>query len=348
MIRLLLIYLLFSFFLSLSVFSKIPENYYKAATDLSGNDLKEALYNIIKGQIEYSYTSTSTDVWDILKESDQDADSSENVVLVYTQYSVSGSQEYNSGTGWSREHVWAKSHGDFGTDKGAGTDLHNLKPADISVNSARNNKDFDDGGEQYFDNGGTIATSCYNTSYSWEPTDKVKGDIARIIFYMATRYNGENNEPSLSIVDAINTIDLCDNDNKIGYMGRLSSLLRWNNEDPIDSFEIKRNELIYKHQNNRNPFIDHPEYINKIWQSVVTNINSPILKNTLITTHKNSISVTLAENENTRMSLYNITGVIISSQNITGSTTYNNLTSGIYILTLQQGNDVLTKKILIH
>jgi endonuclease I len=124
----------------------VPEGYYTRAENLKGTALKEALNEIIKGHVEYPYTSSSTDTWDILKETDRDTANPENVILIYSGWSVNAAQEYNNARGWSREHVWAKSHGDFGTSKGAGTDVHHLRPCDISVNSARGNDDFDNGG----------------------------------------------------------------------------------------------------------------------------------------------------------------------------------------------------------
>ena len=123
-------------------YAEIPSGYYDNASGLSGATLKAALNNIIDGHTEFPYTSSGTDVWDILKVSDRDPNNSNNVLCVYTQYSMDASAEYNSGSGWSREHVWAKSHGDFGTSTGTGTDVHNLKPEDVSINSTRNNKDF--------------------------------------------------------------------------------------------------------------------------------------------------------------------------------------------------------------
>jgi endonuclease I len=242
----------------------IPSGYYDGASGKSGSILKSALNDIIDGHTEYPYTSSGTDVWDILKVSDRDPNNSSNVICIYTQYSIDAAQEYNSGAGWSREHVWAKSHGDFGTATGAGTDIHNLKPEDVSVNSTRNNKDFDDGGTLATDNSppsgydGTL--DCYTTSYTWEPPDGVKGDVARIIFYMVTRYEGENSEVDLEMVDYADSAPSLE-----PYHGVESTLLSWHIADPVDSFEHYRNEVIYGYQGNRNPFIDHPEYVNAIW-----------------------------------------------------------------------------------
>jgi len=254
---------LLTFVLSLfgfASFTQIPEGYYNSAAGLSGESLKTALYHIIKGHIEFPYTSTSTDTWDILKETDKDTTNPENIILFYSGWSVNAAQEYNNNTGWSREHVWAKSHGDFGTELGAGTDVHHIRPEDISVNNARNNKDFDNGGSLYIDKSGP--TECKTDVDSWEPRDAVKGDVARMLFYMDTRYEGENGEPELELVDAVNTFDM--NTPGKGNHGKLSTLLQWHKIDPVDSFEINRNNVVYKYQKNRNPFVDHPEYIDLI------------------------------------------------------------------------------------
>ena len=256
-------------FVILNGFSQIPEGYYDSATGLTGENLKNALNNVIKGHQEFPYTSTAIDCWDILKETDKDTANPDNIILFYTGWSVNAAQEYNSGKGWCRENVWAKSHGNISNTKGAGTDVHHLRPTDISVNSARNNKDFDTGIIQYIDGDGP--TECFSEVYTWEPRDAVKGDVARMLFYMAVRYEGENGEPDLELVDAVNTDEL--NEAGKGYHGRLSTLLQWHIADPVDSFEINRNEIIYSFQKNRNPFIDHPEFVAKIW--ITTGLEVP-------------------------------------------------------------------------
>lgn len=241
--------------------AQIPAGYYDGTSGLYGEALKSQLNDIISGHTEYPYTSSGTDVWDILKESDRDPDNAANVILLHTGWSVDAAQEYNGGSGWNREHVWAKSHGDFGTSAGAGTDAHHLRPCDISVNSARGNKDFDDGGDQYFDDGGTIPTECYSDEDSWETRDAVKGDVARMIFYMATRYEGENGELDLEAVDEVNNYPDPEH-------GKLSTLLTWHEQDPVDDFERNRNEVVYSYQGNRNPYIDHPEFVNNVWGGI--------------------------------------------------------------------------------
>ncbi len=229
-------------------YTQIPLGYYDDASGLTGDDLKSALHNIIDDHTEKSYG----DLWDILKESDEDPDNSSNFILIYTGRSISNTSGYPD---FNREHVWAKSHGDFGNNPPAGTDAHHIRPSDVSVNSDRGNKDFDNGGTQHSE-----ATGCYWDFDSWEPRDAVKGDVARMMFYMAVRYEGDvSGEPDLELVDYIT------GSTSSPIFGKLNTLLEWHNEDPVDDFERNRNEVVYSYQNNRNPFIDHPEYVAEIW-----------------------------------------------------------------------------------
>lgn len=255
------------------VISQIPPGYYNSADGLTGNSLKAALNDIIDGHIEFPYTSSNTDTWDILKETDKDTIDPSKVILLYSGWTVDGAQEYNGGNGWNREHVWAKSRGDFGTSQGPGTDVHALRPCDISVNSARNNRWFDFGNEEYIDTDGPTGSFTSSTEWVWEPRDEVKGDVARMLFYMVVRYEGENGEVDLELVDYLPT----DNNTNDPIHAVLNTLLLWHNADPVDDWERNRNDVIYyNYQENRNPFIDHPEYVQEIWGSPA-NINKETL-----------------------------------------------------------------------
>ncbi|NPA35243.1 MAG: T9SS type A sorting domain-containing protein [Chlorobi bacterium] len=311
-----------------SLFAQIPEGYYDDAEGLSGNELKTALYNIIKGHTEYPYTSSSTDVWDILKETDRDPSNPDNVILFYTGWSVNAAQEYNSGSGWNREHVWAKSRGDFGTDMGPGTDCHHIRPCDISVNSARNNRWFDECSTPYLDNG--VETGCY-TSYDiwvWQPRDAVKGDVARMIFYMATRYEGENGEPDLRVIDYLPE----DDDTEEPVHAKLDVLLKWNEEDPVDDFERNRNEVVYSYQHNRNPFVDHPEYVDKIWK-VTTSTASVAMEPVDVHVYPNPSTgcINVDNPKGLEITVYSIAGTVVkkTSEHIVHIT---GVTPGIYLV----------------
>jgi endonuclease I len=231
-----------------AIFSQ-PTGYYNGTEGKSGDDLKTALHEIIDDHVAYSYFAAKT----IMKFSDVDPANPDNVILVYTGRSQANNTYGTGANDINREHVWAKSHGNFEGVAPMYGDVHNLKPADASVNQSRSNKDFDNGGVQHPE-----ATGCYYTDSSWEPRDEVKGDIARIIFYMDARYEGTNGELNLTVVDAVNTYPLPEH-------GRLSTLLEWNLQDPPDDFERNRNNVIFSWQKNRNPFIDNPEFAQLIW-----------------------------------------------------------------------------------
>ena len=144
--------------------AQIPTNYYDDAEGLSGDELKSALHTIIKtGHVRFPYTSGSTDVWDILRDIDEDPNNSSNVILVYTGRSQSKTANGTAADDWNREHIWAKSHGFPDAGDYAYTDVHHLKPCDASVNSSRGTKDFDVGGSQHVE-----ATECYTDGDSWE------------------------------------------------------------------------------------------------------------------------------------------------------------------------------------
>jgi len=227
------------------------DSYYADALGKTGTALKTALNGIIKGHTTVSYST----VWDALKETDEDPNNSNNVILLYKQTSQAKNTNGGSVDDWNREHVWAKSHGDFGTSRGPGTDLHHLRPTDVTVNSSRGNKDFDMGGSVVSE-----APLCKTDSDSWEPPDEVKGDVARMIFYMAVRYEGNDGYPDLEVVNYSTT------GSKNPVHGKLSTLKQWHQQDPVSDFERQRNDKIYTNwQSNRNPFIDRPEWVEAIW-----------------------------------------------------------------------------------
>jgi endonuclease I len=177
----------------------------------------------------------------MLDETDRDPNQSGNLILVYLGTSVSG--VWDSGNTWNREHVWPQSLLGVSADNStvnSASDLHNLKPSDPAENSSRGNK--------FFGNS--------TTSQTYEPRDEVKGDIARILFYMDIMYD------ELSLIEA--------NEGNTYQMGNLDALLAWHIEDPVDDFEMYRNQKIEAFQGNRNPFIDHPEFADKIYGSTQT------------------------------------------------------------------------------
>jgi endonuclease I len=227
-----------------------PGDYYAGAEGKTGAALKSALHTIISNQTKLSYDQ----VWNALKDTDQDPANTNNVIEIYSGRSLSKSSNGGDPDDWNREHVWAKSHGDFGTATGPGTDIHHLRPEDVSVNAARGNLDFDNGGTAV-----SQCSGCTADSDSFAPRGAVRGDVARMIFYMAVRYSGDDGFADLELNDSVGN-------GTAPYIGKLSVLKAWAAADPPDAFEKRRNEVIYTtYQHNRNPFIDHPEWITSIW-----------------------------------------------------------------------------------
>jgi len=237
-------------------FSAIPDGYYDNASGLSGTALKAALHNIIDDHTEKSYSF----LWTGLIYTDEDPNNSSNFILLYSGRSEPKTATYPI---WNREHSWPKSHGDFGDSPPAGTDMHHLRPTDVEVNGSRGSKDYDNGGSLVSE-----TTDCYTDGDSFEPRDEVKGDCARMMFYMTVRYEG-GGEPDLELVDYTGTSG--------SNLGKLSTLLAWHIADPVDDWERRRNDRVYSYQNNRNPFIDHPEYVSYIFGGEVpSELDAPL------------------------------------------------------------------------
>lgn len=200
----------------------VLSEYYQSAAGLYGTDLFNALRTLMNSKTLYNYDFAKT----ALAQTDKDPNNPNNLILMYGGQSVSGA--WDAGVTWNREHVWPQSllgTGDS-TPIGPATDLHNLKPEDPVTNSTR--------GNQYFSNTG---------EGGYTPRDEVKGDIARILFYMELTYS------NLTLIDGVPTTY---------QMADLSTLIEWNALDPVDAFEANRNQVIFGYQGNRNPFIDYP------------------------------------------------------------------------------------------
>ena len=199
--------------------------------------------------------------------------------------------------GIDREHIWAKSRG-FGKDgttefsgPGARGDLHHLLPGDSYVNSSSHSNYYygfvdkakitDDAGTAYMIDGVKVVDGNYRGTSStigsgtvFEPQDCDKGDIARACFYMVARYNnlaGDDNtidggNPNLFLNDVIDDSTIYSTATKAVSYGLLSDLLAWHKMDPVDEYEIHRNDIVYRNfEKNRNPFIDFPEWVDAIW-----------------------------------------------------------------------------------
>lgn len=326
--------------INLSVIGQIPPGYYDDAAGLTGESLKTALHNIIKDHTEFPYSQTD----ELLKETDEDPDNPNNVILLYKGTSQAKSSFGGNPDDWNREHVWAKSHGDFGDNPPCGTDLHHMKPTDASVNADRGNKDFDNGGTQHPE-----ATGCYYDDDSWEPRDEVKGDVARMIFYMSVRYEGGSGEPDLEVVDWVNSAPDPEH-------GKFSALYQWHQDDPPDAFEINRNNVIYSYQDNRNPFIDHPEYLILIYDPTNA-MNDRYYKE--ITVYPNPasdelyVNIPMISGERGTLQIIDLSGCKLLEQPIVDkiSTQFidlSHLKPGFYFLSIKSETTTITSKIEIR
>ena len=193
-----------------------------------------------------------------------------------------------------REHIWPKSQGFEETGAGgARGDVMHLWAGDSYVNSGIHNN-------QLYGYVGTIKTDGADkysyTKYNYlgssltlksgqnvfEPQDSDKGDIARAIFYLVARYNYlsgsdsdgiDSNNPNLTLVQSNESLSsYTSTTTNPGKMGILTDLLAWHHADPVDEYEVHRNNLLYKNfTNNRNPFIDFPEWVDYIWGTATYN-----------------------------------------------------------------------------
>lgn len=245
-----------------------PATYYASAVGLTGNALALELHDIIDGNAVLPYTAGTgtTDVWDALSVLDADPNDGTKIVEFYSGDLLLAMNQCGSScdqnTFWNREHTWPQSHGvDLDNDADAGTDLFHMRPTRPNTNSSRGDLDFD----ETVNSGGAVPgcpVVCQRDGNSFEPREAVKGDLARGLFYMAVRYNSSTDgaEGDLVLVDAIPSSGFT--------LGKLSTLVGWAVADPPDAREQWRNDKIDSdYQHNRNPFIDHPEWVCSIWGS---------------------------------------------------------------------------------
>lgn len=237
-----------------------PVTYYASVTgqnvpSLTGASLKASLNLMIRNHTYYSYSPCT---WEILKQADQHPTDSSSVIGIYTRRAIpKADQDAGSNTPdyWNREHMWPKSHGFPSKSQYAHTDVHMLRASDKSVNADRGNRDFANGGVTHYE-----CSQCKSTSTTWEPPDEVKGDIARAMFYADTRYEGGDNS-------GVGDLELLDHTTNVGQpaLGVLCDMIQWHIDDPVSAEEVQRNHIVYSWQGNRNPFVDHPEFVIPIW-----------------------------------------------------------------------------------
>lgn len=260
-----------------SITPPIDDEYYRAASGKSGYELKTALYNIINNHTSQGYSA----VWNLVKVADVDSyyENDGSILDVYSEKPEGSDttsfvkvtdqcgQYSKEGDCYNREHSFPKSW--FGGKvEPMNSDGHHLFATDGYVNAKRSNWPFGEVGSTTYvsSNGSKLGAASSTLGYNgtvFEPIDEFKGDFARAYFYMATRYenviaNWENNSTSSdAVLDGTNTT--------VFEPWLLAMLKRWHKEDPVSAKERERNQAVFDFQGNRNPFIDHPEFVQQIW-----------------------------------------------------------------------------------
>ena len=292
-------------------YGQIPAGYYNTATG-SGYTLKTQLSNIIDNHNDQGYNAI--DGFMSSYDLDNYYETGSNTILdIYSENPTSndpytftpGNDECGNysqeGDCYNKEHVIPQSV--FSSNTPMQSDAHQLLPTDGRVNGFRGNYPFgrvndnnlasQSGISNPTQNGsklGANLNSGYSAGYSgtvFEPIDEFKGDIARIYFYFITRYENQvSNWGSFAMFDG--------SSDQVLQTTFLSILLEWHSNDSVSQKEIDRNNNIYyNHQNNRNPFVDHPEYVSMIWNPV-TDTEAPTAATNLIASNPTTNSIDLS------------------------------------------------------
>ena len=248
----------------------VPANYYSGITQ-TGSALLTALYNKIAGHTVISYAGLWTafpnsdafydgKVWDIYST----AISGPAASYTFT-FSTNQCGNYsNEGDCYNREHSFPQSW--FTSSSPMVSDMYHIYPTDGKVNGMRSNYPYGDVGTTTYVSqiGGKLGTSISPgyTAVVFEPVDEYKGDLARAQLYMAARYN--NLIASWQVNGNANDV-LAGNAYPAFDDWQLNLLVKWHNQDPPSVKEINRNNAVFNVQANRNPFVDSPQFVNRIW-----------------------------------------------------------------------------------
>ncbi len=313
-------------------FAQAPPGYYNGVDASTPSSLRQTLHAVIDDHTAYPYTSSSTDTWDILELADEDPNDAGRILDVYKNASYPKQGGGNSF--YDREHSWPKSYG-FPNDTAVTypfTDCHLLFLCDSGYNAARGNKPFrfcdpgcdtfptDANGGQGGPGGGYPGnanwTSGFLTAGTWETWIGRRGDVARAVLYADVRYEGGQHgvtfdaEPDLILTDneALIAASNTGSNESIAYMGMRQAILAWHHQDPVDAREIARNDVIYSFQGNRNPFIDHPEWVDCIFGASCGVDTTPPAPPTALAAIGGNASVSLDWADNTEIDVagYNV------------------------------------------
>lgn len=271
-----------------SAWAQPPAGYYDSVNTTSAATLRQTLHEVIDDHTRFSYTANARDTWNILEEADEDPNNSGNILDLYKNASYPKAGGGNSN--YQREHSWPKSYGfpDDGVGNYPFTDCHHLFLADGGYNNSRGNNPYRNcdasctekttdvnngqgGGSGTFPGNSNWRSGTGSTG-RWQTWSQRKGDVARALFYMDVRYEGgthgvtNHTEPDLILTNDLSLIQSSSSNQTTAHMGQLSVLLEWHEQDPVDDLERHRNDEVFEDQGNRNPFIDHAEWVACVFQ----------------------------------------------------------------------------------
>ncbi|MEZ4877385.1 MAG: endonuclease [Flavobacterium sp.] len=345
-------------------FAQIPNGYYNSATG-TGYILKTQLHNIIKNHNDRGYsglyvTYTTSDK-DFYYENDG------TMLDMYTENPTGAECEFTYGINqddgtlgnaecerYNREHLIPQSVFGSGVTP-MYSDAHFVVPSDKYVNAQRGDLPFSrvNAVTNTYSNGskkGNNLNSGYSNGYNgtvFEPINEFKGDIARMLLYFATRYEDQVANWNFAMFN--NT------SNQVFTNQAINVLLTWSNDDPVSQREIDRNNAIYARQNNRNPYIDHPEYAMQIWGSLL-NTDQYLLDPTVTISPNPSndgrFTITTSSFAIDAISVLNVNGQVIqyfkNPAVFDNQYEVSNLSKGFYFITIDSNNQRITKKVIVN
>ena len=311
--------------------AQAPANYYNGTEGLTGAALKTKLSAIITaGHKDNGYDGLYTGY--VTTDTDHYYENDGSVLDMYSEnptgtdpytyrHGIKKCGNYSSeGDCYNREHVVPQSF--FGSKSPMVSDINFIRPTDGKVNGMRSNYPFGAvTNPSFLSKNGTKVGPSTSPGYGGtvcEPIDEFKGDIARMIFYFVTRY-----ESQLSGFSTGNMLG------GSAYPGLQSwekdVLLSWAIQDPVSPTEIERNNASFVFQKNRNPFIDHPEWVQQIWGTQVIDTQAPTAPTNLavVSTSTNFANLTwTASTDNIAVAYYKIyvNGVFHSNASSTTAT----------------------------
>ena len=310
---------------TLSVFpflalAQAPAGYYSGTESLTGYALKTKLHDIISTKTyNYHYDDLKTlyGQTDIDKYYDYDASNTTYLLDIYSN-NPTGTTAYHytlnniigsanaEGLGWNREHMMPQSS--FNSAYPMYSDLFFVIPTDARINQLRSNYPYGKAGSTVyynFTNGSKQASNgTANATYTgrvFEPVDRFKGDVARALLYFAVRYEGKLGAFNFTTNAADPTKDqnpLDGSEEKAYENWYIAMLLSWHQQDPVSQREIDRNNAVFNIQKNRNPFVDHPEWVNLIWNQTSDNV-APAAPSSLLLARNSAYFVNLTWQTNT-------------------------------------------------